>query len=382
MLAELEQALRQSREDGLFRCRQVLESVQGVEIKVAGRSLVNFCSNDYLGLSTHPAVVEAMQTAAARYGVGSGASHLVCGHMTPHHALEEELADFTGRERALLFSTGYQANLGVIGALCGRGDWVAEDRLNHASLIDGARLAGARLKRYPHRDMAALASWLQGRERVSVIATDAVFSMDGDLAPLKDLVSVVKRRESWLYVDDAHGFGVLGPGGRGALESLGLEEDAVPLYMATLGKALGTFGAFVAGPQVLIETLIQRARTYVYTTALPPAVAEAARASLRLVRDQGWRREHIRVLIRHFRHGARSLGLPLMASDTPIQPIVIGDSRRAVEISRRLWKRGLWVVAIRPPTVPAGSARLRITLTAAHTEAHVERLLEALAEMT
>jgi len=381
MPAELERALRRRRSEGLYRRRKVVEGAQGVEVTVSGRSLINFCSNDYLGLASHPRLVEAMQSAAARYGVGGGASHLVCGHMAPHHALEEELADFTGRDRALLFSTGYQANLGVIGALCGRGDWVAEDRLNHASLLDGARLAGARLKRYPHGDAGALAAWLREQERVRLVATDGVFSMDGDVAPVGALVSVVAGRHGWLYVDDAHGFGVLGRGGRGTLEQMGLRQEEVPVYMATLGKAAGVFGAFVAGPEALIETLIQQARTYLYTTALPPAVAEAARAGLRLLREESWRRERLRALLRHFRAGAQALGLPLMASRTPIQPLLIGDNHKALAASERLWQRGLWVTAIRPPTVPAGTARLRITLSAAHSRAHVDRLLEVLAEV-
>ena len=379
MFTELEQTLRQRLDEGLYRRRQVLEGPQSVEVTVNGRRLINFCSNDYLGLASHPVVVEAMQRGAARYGVGGGASHLVCGHMTPHHSLEEELADFVGRERALLFSTGYQANLGVLGVLCRRGNWVAEDRLNHASLLDGARLAGARLKRYPHGDVGELARWMAQHQGVSVIATDAVFSMDGDLAPLGELARLAGERGTWLYVDDAHGFGVLGRQGRGTLDLLGLGQSQVPAYMATLGKAMGVFGAFVAGPQPLIENLIQQARTYIFTTALPPAVAEACRASLRLLQEEDWRLVHLRKLIHRFRSGAASLGLPLMPSDTPIQPIVIGDNQKTLEISRKLWKRGLWIAAIRPPTVPVGSARLRITLSAAHSEAQLDRLLEALA---
>lgn len=381
MLTELEAALRQREAAGLYRHRQVVEGVQGVEVVVAGRKMINFCSNDYLGLASHPRMIEALQRGARRYGVGSGASHLVCGHMTPHHSLEEELAELTGRERALLFSTGYQANLGVLGALCRRGDWVAEDRLNHASLLDGARLAGARLKRYPHRDVEALSQWMEERENVALIATDGVFSMDGDVAPLRELATLSRLRGTWLYVDDAHGFGVLGQGGCGTLESLGLEQNDVPIYMATLGKALGVFGAFVAGPRAMIETLIQKARTYVYTTALPPALAEACRTGLRLLREEGWRRDRLRRLIHRFRSGAASLGLPLSPSRTAVQPLVVGGNRKALEVSRRLWERGFWVAAIRPPTVPVGSARLRITLCAAHDETQVDRLLETLAEV-
>lgn len=378
MFTELETALQQRGLDGLYRHRKVLEGPQGVEGTVAGRQVINFCSNDYLGLASHPKMIEALQRGALRYGVGSGASHLVCGHMEPHHALEEELAAFTGRERALLFSTGYHANLGVLCALCGRGDWVAEDRLNHASLLDGAGLAGARLKRYPHQGVEALSQWIEDQSRVCVIATDAIFSMDGDMARLKDLAVLARRQKAWLYVDDAHGFGVLGRQGEGTLESMGLDQGDVPLYMATLGKAAGVFGAFVAGPEALIETLIQQARTYIYTTALPPALAETCRAGLRLLREESWRRDRLQVLLHRFRSGAATLGLSLLPSQTPIQPIVVGDNQKALEVSRRLWEQGLWVAAIRPPTVPVGTARLRITLSAAHTETQVDRLLDAL----
>lgn len=382
MVAELERALAERlarrRACGLYRSRVLVESPQGTEVVVAGRRLVNFCSNDYLGLAAHPEVIRALQRGAERYGAGSGASHLICGHMAPHYALEEELAEFTGRPSALVFSTGYQANLGVIAALTGRGDWVLEDRLNHASLLDGVRLAGSRLKRYPHRDSQAVEAFL-GRSKAALIATDGVFSMDGDLAPLPELCELARRYGCWLYVDDAHGFGVLGERGMGILEHLGLGYQEVPILMATLGKALGVFGAFVAGGEDLIEALIQEARTYVYTTALPPAVAEAVRVSLRLVQRESWRRARLKALIERFRAGAKELGLPLLASDTPIQPLLLGSSESALELSRKLWNLGFWVAAIRPPTVPAGTARLRITLTAGHSEMQVDRLLEALA---
>ena len=378
MITDLECQLRQREADGLYRRRMVVESPQGAEVTVGGRRVVNFCSNDYLGLASHPRMIEAMQRAVTRYGVGGGASHLVCGHMSPHHELEEALAEFTGRERTLLFSTGYQANLGVLGALCARGDWVLEDRLNHASLLDGARLVGARMKRYPHRDAQALTEWLEGRERVSLIATDSVFSMDGDLAPVASLAECARHGGARLYVDDAHGFGVLGTAGRGALEYLGVGPEDVPIYMATLGKAMGVFGAFVAGSGALIETLIQLARTYIFTTALPPAVAATCLTGLRVLQEEGWRREHLQNLIARFRRNAEAMGLPLCSSVTPIQPIIVGDNRKAVEASQRLWERGLWVAAIRPPTVPVGTARLRITLSAAHQEAQVDRLVEAL----
>ncbi len=383
MPAELERALAERlarrRADGLYRSRLQVESPQGTEVVVAGRRRVNFCSNDYLDLATHPEVIRAFKLGAERYGVGSGASHLICGHLAPHRALEEELAEFTGRPRALVFSTGYQANLGVVTALTGRGDWVLEDRLNHASLLDGARLAGARLKRYPHKDSKALEALLEALPRCAMIVTDGVFSMDGDLAPLPELAGLARRHGCWLYVDDAHGFGVLGKHGAGTLEHFGLGPREVPILMATLGKALGVFGAFVAGGEDLIETLIQQARTYIYTTALPPAVAEAVRASLGLVQRESWRRERLKMLIDRFRAGARTLGLPLLPSETPIQPLILGDSQRALEASRKLWDLGFWVVAIRPPTVPAQTARLRITLTCGHSETQLDELLEALA---
>jgi 8-amino-7-oxononanoate synthase len=372
--------LERLRRDHLYRRRRVLSGPQGTRPRVDGRDLLAFCSNDYLGLANHPEVVAAFRAGADRYGVGSGASHLVCGHSAAHHALEEELADFTGRPRALLFSTGYMANLGVIAALTGRGDQVLEDRLNHASLIDGARLSGARLRRYAHGDTAALGLLMapQSGTTSTLIATDGVFSMDGDIAPLQELAGVTERAGAMLLVDDAHGLGVVGEGGRGSLELAGLGPDRAQILVGTLGKALGTFGAFVAGGDDLIETLIQRARSYIYTTALPPAVAEATRVSLALVRREPWRRDHMRDLVTRFRRGASELGLALMPSETPIQPLVLGSAERALTWSRALEARGILVTAIRPPTVPEGSARLRITFSAAHSEADVDSLLAAL----
>lgn len=368
-------------QEGLYRRRRVLETAQGPEVTVDGRRLINFCSNDYLGLTNHPAVVAAMQRGAGDYGVGAGAAHLVCGHSRPHHALEEALALFTGRERALLFSTGYMANLGVISALAGRGDTVLEDRLNHASLLDGARLSGARLRRYEHGDAAmGVRSARSGKDsNVVLIASDGVFSMEGDQAPIRELAVTARSSGAWLMIDDAHGFGVLGANGGGVLEQQGITSHEVPVLMGTLGKALGTFGAFVAGSEELIEYLIQRARTYVFTTALPPALAVATQAALQLVRDEPWRRQHLSALVQRFRQGAQSLGFRLMDSQTPIQPVLVGDNHRVLEASLRLMDAGFLVSAIRPPTVPAGTARLRITLTAAHTEAQVDRLLDVLA---
>ncbi len=365
---------------GLYRRRHILDSPQGAEVVVDGRPVDNFCSNDYLGLANHPAVVAALRQGAADYGAGSGAAHLVCGHGRAHHALEEDLARFTGRDRALLFSTGYMANLGVISALAERGSTVFQDRLNHASLLDGARLAGARLRRYPHGDLAALE---QGLAMVppgttALIASDGVFSMDGDLAPVTGLAEAARRHGAWLLIDDAHGLGVLGEQGGGVLDRLGLSQTEVPVLMGTLGKALGTFGAFVAGSEDLIEYLLQRARTYLYTTALPPAIAVATRTALGLVREEAWRRERLTALIQQFRLGARRRGLPLMETASPIQPLMIGGNQAVSQAGAALLEAGFLVGVIRPPTVPVGTARLRVTLTAAHGEQQVERLLAAL----
>lgn len=378
-MKSLEPELEQRRRKHLYREREVLATPQGVEVVVGQERLLAFCSNDYLGLANHPAVVHAFQDGAARYGVGAGASHLVSGHSGAHHALEEELAEFVGSARALLFSTGYMANLGVVSALVSRHGTIFEDRLNHASLIDAARLARAEVVRYAHGDSARLAELMATSPQPELITTDAVFSMDGDVAPLAALEQLARRHGARLLADDAHGFGVLGAQGRGSFEAQGVPLAGPSILMGTLGKALGTFGAFVAGEAALIETLIQQARTYIYTTALPPAVAEATRAALRLVRAESWRREQLRALIARFRTGAMQLGLKLLASDTAIQPVMLGDAEAALRASRALRAHGIWVPAIRPPTVPAGSARLRVTLSTAHSTEHVDRLLDALA---
>lgn len=382
----LQPALVQREADRLYRRRRVVDETRtanGGEVVVDGRVLLNFCSNDYLGLAGHPRLVAALQRGADRYGAGSGAAHLVTGHSHAHHALEEELAAFTGRERALLFSTGYMANLGVISALCGRGDTVLEDRLNHASLLDGALLSRARLERYPHAASDLLAGQLAAASGTrKLVVTDGVFSMDGDLAPLPALAGACREHGGWLMVDDAHAIGVIGENGRGSCDHYGLDSEAVPILMATLGKGLGSFGAFVAGSEALIETLIQQARPYIYTTAMPAAQAEVSRESLRLVDAEAWRRDHLQGLIGQFRSGAEALGLPLLASPTAIQPLLLGTAEAALAASEALYAAGIWVSAIRPPTVPAGSARLRITLSAAHSEAQVERLLEALSTLS
>ncbi len=346
---------------------------------MAGKPLLTFCSNDYLGLANHPDVVAAFKRGADQYGVGSGAAHLVTGHTRAHQALEEALAEFTERPRALLFSTGYMANLGVMTTLLGRGDTVFQDRLNHASLLDGSQLSRARLKRFPHQDTVTLADQLQAAGAgEKLVATDGVFSMDGDLASLAEMAPLCRRYDAWLMVDDAHGLGVLGERGAGTLEYLGLDIEAVPILMGTLGKGLGAFGAFVAGSEDLIETLIQQARSYIFTTATPPAVAEATLASLQLVQADSWRRDKLRTLIERFRQGVSQLGLPLMKSETPIQPVVATSSEQALTWSQALEDQGILVSAIRPPTVPERSARLRVTLSASHTEEQVDRLLSAL----
>lgn len=375
---ELAGGLDEIARQGLYRSRRVIESPQGIHLQIDGKAIVNFCSNDYLGLANHPGVINAFKAGADRYGVGSGSAHLICGHSAAHHALEDELAAFTGRDRALLFSTGYMANIGVISALLGRGDAVFEDRLNHASLLDGGLLSGARFKRYAHADTVNLEAKLEQVVGNKLIVTDGVFSMDGDFAPLNDLAMAVKKHDAWLMVDDAHGLGVIGEHGGGILEHFALSQDDVPVLMGTLGKGLGTFGAFVAGSEVLIETLIQKARTYIYTTALPAAVAEATRTSLKIAIKENWRRDKLKHLSERFRLGAEQLGLTLMASSSAIQPVLIGDSQTAVDISIALLDAGFLVSAIRPPTVPQGSARLRVTFSALHEQQHVDRLLDAL----
>lgn len=377
---DLAARLAQRQAEDLYRRRPLLESPQGPDVVIDGQPMLAFCSNDYLGLANHPEVIAALRAGAERWGVGGGASHLVNGHCGPHHELELALAEFTGRPRALLFSTGYMANLGTVTALVGKGDSVLEDRLNHASLLDAGLLSGARFSRYLHNDAASLASRLEKAEGNTLVVTDGVFSMDGDLAELPALCAKARNKGAWVMVDDAHGFGPLGSTGGGIVEHFGLGLEDVPVLVGTLGKAFGTAGAFVAGSEELIETLIQFARPYIYTTSQPPAVACATLKSLELLRAESWRRDHLNGLIARFRSGAEAIGLRLMDSPTPIQPILIGGSAQAMALSAELRQRGILVGAIRPPTVPAGTARLRVTLSASHTEAQVDRLLLALAE--
>ncbi len=367
----------------LYRRRRVIESPIGREVVVNGRALLNFCSNDYLGLAADPRVCAAFKAGVDRWGVGSGASHLVSGHTAAHEELEVALADFTGRPRALLFGSGYAANVGTINALLGPGDHVFEDRLNHASLLDGGWLSRAHFNWFAHNEVSDLEARLAdcaSSPRRKLIVSDGTFSMDGDLCRLSELVATARRHGAWLMIDDAHGCGVHGTAGCGVVDPVAQGLDDVPVLVGTLGKAFGTAGAFVAGSEALIETLIQRARNYIYTTALPSAVAVATLESLRIARAEEWRRERLRDLAARFRTGATQLGLKLLPSGTPIQPILIGESGAALQLSAALESRGILVPAIRPPTVPAGTARLRVTFSALHEPADVDRLLEALAE--
>lgn len=381
LVAELEDRDAQ----GLLRRRRILESPQGARVRVDGQDVLSFCSNDYLGLASHPALIEAACQGARNFGVGAGASHLVTGHSAAHHALEQRLAEFTRLPAALLFSTGYMANLGVITALLGRNDALFADKLNHASLNDAALLSRARMARYPHGDLAVLEKQLAASTaKRKLVVSDAVFSMDGDIAPVPELLALCGKYDAWLLLDDAHGFGVLGTAGRGILEHYSSPLTPHPsriIYMATLGKAAGVFGAFVAGAAVLIEWLVQNARSYIYTTATPPLLAAALLQSVDLIENEGWRRERLGQLVTALRRGLESARWRLLPSSTPIQPLLIGSSHEAVGVSEGLRQRGILVPAIRPPTVPAGTARLRISLSAAHSVADVEALVAALHEM-
>ncbi len=379
--SELQNELEQRAAQGLLRQRHTLQSPQSAHIVIDGKPCLSFCSNDYLGLANHPRLINALQNSAVQYGVGAGAAHLVSGHTQLHQQLESELAQFIRFPAALLFSTGYMANLGVVQALAGKGDTVFADKLNHASLNDAMLLSRATLKRYRHGDTGQLAQLLeQTRIGRKLIITDAVFSMDGDRAPLPELLALCERHDAWLLVDDAHGFGVLGEQGRGSLSYFKIAAARI-IYMATLGKAAGVFGAFVAAEQVVIDTLINHARSYIYTTASPPALAGALLESLQLIAGADEQRAHLQALITQLRDGLRKLPWTLLPSDTAIQPVLIGENQTAVNLSHALRERGIWVSAIRPPTVPEGTARLRITLSAAHNTADVQCLLEILNEL-
>jgi 8-amino-7-oxononanoate synthase len=380
LIERLARAQHERAQQSLLRRLRTVEQVAGAHIVVDGKVLLNFASNDYLGLAQHPALIEAMIRAAAQWGAGASAAHLLGGHRSEHAELEDKLARWTGRERALLFSTGYMANLAAMQALLGTDDVCLQDKLNHASLLDAARLSGARLARYVHGDVASAQRQLDAHAGAPVLlATDGVFSMDGDVAPLGKLAALCTKQHATLMVDDAHGIGVLGSDGAGSIGSAGLDPGDVPVLMATLGKALGVGGAFIAGSTALIDGLVQFARPHIYTTAMPPALAAAVSAAVDIARFEGWRRTKLARLIAHFRHGATERGIELMASHTPIQPVMVGTSKAAQTAAQALEADGFFVPAIRPPTVAQGKARLRVTLSVQHEEADVERLLNALA---
>ena len=377
----LKNYLSERKQQHLYRSVKVSQSAQQPLMQIDGKEYLNFCSNDYLGLANHPDIVNAFKQAADKYGVGSGSAHLINGHSIEHQKLEESLAEFTGRERALLFSNGYMANLGVLSSLLDRGDHLYQDRLNHASLIDAGLLSKSKMRRYKHNDtnhLSKLYSKSEDSSRNSMIVTDGVFSMDGDQAPLAELAEIAKQQQAWLMVDDAHGFGVLGKTGAGLLEQQNLNQTDIPILMATLGKACGTSGAFVAGSDDLIEYLIQTARTFIYTTAMPPSIAAATQVSLKIINQENWRREKLNALVSQFKQGTKQLGIELMPSDTPIQPIMLGSTKLALKISQQLSDQGILVTAIRPPTVPDGLSRLRVTFSANHTEKNIQQLLNGL----
>ena len=375
---QLQPALAELDTQSLRRVRRVLDGPQGVRVTIDGKPYLSFSSNDYLGLANHPALADAASVTAASVGVGAGAAHLLTGHHRLHHELEAELAAFVGLPAALLFSTGYMASLGVLSALLDRHGEVFEDKLNHASLVDAAVLSRAKLTRYPHLDLVTLEQRLaSSTAKVKLIATDTVFSMDGDLAPLVELQALAQRYDAWLYLDDAHGFGVLGERGEGALSLLEDRNDPRLIYLATLGKAAGVAGAFVGGSSELIEWLVNKARTYVFTTAQPPMLAAAVSASLRLIAVEGWRRAHLLELIERLKSGLAGLPWPLMHSNTPIQPVLVGGNAEELRLADALRAQGILLPAIRPPTVPPGEARLRISLSAAHSLADVDTLCAA-----
>jgi len=378
-MKDLKQDLQQRKQQGLYRSRKILQSPQGREIILDDKRVLNFCSNDYLGLANHPDVINSFTKATRQFGVGSGAAHLVNGHTQSHHALEEELAEFTGYPRALLFSTGYMANLGTAQSLCSKGDSIIEDKLNHASLLDAATISGAQLKRYIHKDYNSLLNKLKGcTSGEKLVSSDSVFSMDGDEADISIMVNHCHSHDARLMLDDAHGFGVLGEHGRGSLNHQQISTTDVSIYMATLGKALGTAGAFIAGSDELIETLIQTARCYIYTTAMPAAVAQATRTSLQLLVKENWRQLSLTNNIQYFKKLINQTDLNLLESNTAIQPVIIGDSQMAINISQKMFDKGFHIAAIRPPTVPKNTSRLRITLRADHTEEDIEKLVVSL----
>ncbi len=377
-LDRVKAALAERQAGSLMRVRRTLDTPCAPHVRVDGRDMLAFCSNDYLGLANEPALAEALCEGARRWGAGAGSAHLVGGHYAAHQALEERLAGFVGTDAALSFSTGYMVNAGIAAALAGRGDAIFADKLNHASLVDGALLSRATLHRYPHADTAALARLLAASDAPrKLIVTDSVFSMDGDIAPLAELLALAEQHDAWLIVDDAHGFGVLGPQGRGALAESGLSHWRL-LTIGTLGKAAGLSGAFVAGQRDAICFLMQHMRTYIFTTAASPAIAHALLTAIDLIEAGDDRRARLLAHQQQLFDGLHGSRWHLMPSRTPIQPVLIGDNAAAVSVAQALWDQGLWVPAIRPPTVPQGTARLRISLSAAHTEADLARLIDTL----
>jgi len=373
---ELKEALTQQRQQGLYRQRQAISEYDGNQIIVDGSRYTNFASNDYLGLCNDSRIIDAFKEGADRYGVGSGASQLVTGYSSAHQALEERLADFLNQPRVLLFSSGYMANLGVISALQSRNNHILLDRRSHASLVDAAILSRAKLNRYHTSDISTLLD--KPNKQTTMIASDSVFSMDGDIAPIEQLSILSQQTQSMLLIDDAHGFGVLGKNGRGCLEHCDINNNDVDIYIGTLGKACGTSGAFVCGSEELIDTLIQKSRSLIYTTAPPPAIAHATLTSIDIIEQEGWRRDHINTLVKRFRSGAQQLSLQLSDSTTSIQAVILGDNDAAVNASKYLKSKGIHVTAIRPPTVPKNTARLRITLCSHHQESDIDHLLSAL----
>lgn len=373
--------LQSLKDRGLYRGLRSTDSIQGPRVEMDGREVIVLCSNNYLGLSSHPYVMEKAKEAMDRYGSGAGASRLVSGTMKIHMELEERIADFKGREAAILFNSGYHANIGVITSLVGRGDTILSDRLNHASIIDGAILSRANLIRYPHMDIGFLENLLKrhsnNKGKRTLVITEGIFSMDGDIAPLKEIVELSKRYGALLLIDDAHGTGVLGERGRGTLEHLGIRDDSI-IEMGTFGKALGSFGAFVAGRREVIDIIRNRARSFIYTTALPPSVCGASIAALELVDREPERRERLLKMAGELRDGLRRSGFDTLKSNAHIIPLLIGENTPALEMSSRLLKEGIFIQAIRPPTVPDGTSRLRITPMSEHRTDELRYALEAI----
>ena len=376
---QLQQQHDQRKSESLWRSLRTVDSPPDREIRIGDKTLLNFCSNNYLSLANHPSMIEAATAAASRYGTSTSASHLIAGHNTLHEDLEGKIAEFTGAEKAILFSTGYMANLAVPDTFLGRNDLLVQDRLNHASIIDGGKITNAKVLRYKHNDADAAERLLEATEHNrKLLITDSVFSMDGDVAPIARLHSACKKHDAVLMVDDAHGFGVIGDTGKGSLETVGLTPSGNILMLGTLSKACGSFGAFVAGDAVYIDTLLQHARPFIYTTALPSPVVAASIKALELIQTEAWRREKLNENVTYFRSQAEQAHIPLAPSSTPIQPVIIGDNQTTLKISQNLFQKGFMVVAIRPPTVAVGEARLRITLMTDHTKEDMDRLIDCL----